>query len=222
MKPINEMPREKMIRKGVSSLSDQELLCVILRSGTKNNDIFELSNYILKECGGLKGLGTTRMGELLEIKGIKLGKACSIIAAIELGKRIENESKRQIFRIKSSEDLIELVKDIFNDDYQEQFILVNMDAKGNVISCNKLFVGSTSIHNIYPKDIFREAIKNNASCIAFCHNHPSGDASPSKEDIETTRKLIEISKHFGIKIVEHLIIGKNSVTSLAQMGYISY
>lgn len=219
MIPQNELPREKLVKNGVSSLSDQELLCLILRSGTRKNDIYALSHRIIAQVGGISGLGTARLGELLAIEGVKLAKASSIIAAIELGRRSLQSDKNARLKVNSMQEIYQLIKPYVADPYQEQTFLVCLNARKEVISSVKLFKGSASGQQIHPRDIFREAVRNNAEYIVLAHNHPSGDVTPSSTDIKTTRFIAKLGGKLGIKVVDHLIVGGDTFLSMRLRGY---
>ncbi|MDD2434355.1 MAG: DNA repair protein RadC [Bacilli bacterium] len=219
MIPKTELPREKLVKSGIESLSDQELLCLILRSGTSKYDMFDLAHRILLKVGGLNGLATARLGELLDVDGIKLAKACSIIASIELSKRILYVSAIPKTKVSSMQEIYQMIVKNINDPFQEQMFLVCINAQQEVICCLNLFKGTASSHLVHPRDIFREAVKNNAEFIVIAHNHPSGDATPSKQDIVATQEIAALGEKMGIHVVDHLIIGRNGFLSLKYQGY---
>ncbi|MDD3383267.1 MAG: DNA repair protein RadC [Bacilli bacterium] len=214
-----ELPREKIIKKGIEYLSDLELIAVIIRTGSKDKNVVELSGEILKKCNGLSGLANSRIGELLKINGLKNAKACSIIAAIEISRRILSRIKEnEIVKITSSKDVFNFIKDQIQNLLQEQFFAIYLNAKNIIIACNKLFIGSLDLHIVHPRDIFREAVKNNAKSLIIIHNHPSGDVFPSNSDLNTTKELIKASEIMGIKLIDHIIVSEEKYFSLKDNG----
>lgn len=206
-----EKPREKLRRLGPKGLSDSELLSIILRTGNKDESVNELSNKILKEIGGVKGLKEMTLNSLMKVKGIKLSKASIIIASFELAKRGLFTYTKVKFR--NVEDMYNYVKLDYLDFTQEKFVILLFDIKMRLILKKELFIGTINEINISPREIFKEALKENASFIVLCHNHPSGDATPSMQDDLTTEKLIEIGKIMQIRVIDHLIIGSDSYFS---------
>lgn len=206
-----EKPREKLRRLGPKGLSDSELLSIILRTGNKDESVNELSNKILKEIGGVKGLKEMTLNSLMKVKGIKLSKASIIIASFELAKRGLFAYTKAKFR--NVEDMYNYVKLDYLDFTQEKFIILLFDIKMRLILKKELFIGTINEINISPREIFKEALKENASFVVLCHNHPSGDVTPSMQDDETTDKLIEIGKMMQVRVIDHLIIGSDSYFS---------
>lgn len=206
-----EKPREKLRRLGPKGLSDSELLSIILRTGNKDESVNELSNKILKEIGGVKGLKDMTLNGLMKVKGIKLSKASIIIASFELAKRGLFTYTKVKFR--NVEDMYNYVKLDYLDFTQEKFVILLFDIKMRLILKKELFIGTINEINISPREIFKEALKENASFVVLCHNHPSGDVTPSIQDDETTDKLIEIGKMMQVRVIDHLIIGSDSYFS---------
>ena len=221
MIPKSELPREKIIKNGVENLSDEELLCILLRTGTRDCDMFELAHQLLKGVGGIGGLATARLGELLDISGIKLAKACSILASVELGKRINHMVTLPKAVVHSMNDVYELIKHRIVDPYQEQLFVVCINSRKEVLACTKLFKGTSTMHLVHPRDIFREAVKNNADFIVLAHNHPSGNVTPSEQDFDTTREVVSLGAAMGIMVVDHLIIGNEGFLSMRAQGYLA-
>lgn len=218
--PEKERPRERLINKGKESLSEIELLAIILKTGTKDTSATQLASYLLKEIKDLKNLKNITLNELLKIKGIGKAKACQILSLVELSKRIN--SKRETIintKITSAEVVFEYYKNIVNSN-QEGFYCVYLDPAKTVISEKLLFIGTVNQSMVHPRDIFKEAYKVNATAFICVHNHPNGDVTPSKEDLKLTKRLIEISFLMGIKLVDHVIIGENKYYSFLESGQI--
>ena len=209
----NELkPRERLKKYGVSYLSDNELLAIILRCGTKNNNVINLSTQILNEINGINNLSNISINALSKIKGIGEVKAITIIAAIELGKRCLKQNNKKI-KIINSNMVYDLLKYDFINVYQEKFVVLFLDTKKNLISDEIIFIGTISESNIHPREIFKRAINNCSSSIILVHNHPTGDATPSKADIDITNRLIEVGKLVGIPVIDHIIIGYHNYYS---------
>ena len=174
-----EKPREKLSRLGVESLSDSELLSIILRTGNKNESVNELSTRILKSIGGVKNLKEMTLHTLTQISGVKLSKASTILASFELAKRSLIDRDKILF--KSTNDMFNYVKGDFVNARQEKFLILLFDNKFKLIKKCELFKGTINTINVHPREVFREAIKESASFIILIHNHPSGDVTPSEK-----------------------------------------
>lgn len=212
--PKEELPRERLIKYGSKALSNEELLSIILRTGTRSKSVKELSIELLKKYN-LKDLCNISYNSLEKIKGIGSVKAITLLAAIELGKRVLIDG-RDISSIKCSADVYNYVRYEMEDNLQEKFMIVCLDTRKKIILSKVLFIGTVDSSNIYARDIFREGVKCNASSIILIHNHPAGSVKPSKEDVYLTNNLIRIGKIIGIRIIDHLIIGNNSYYSFLE------
>lgn len=219
--PEEERPVEKLLIRGPESLNNAELLAIILRTGTKEENIITLSNRIISELDGLEGLLDAGIEEITKIKGIKNKKASQILAVGELVRRISKDvllKKRN--KISSPNDIAKILMKDMVFLKQEVLKLVMLDTKNNIIGLKDVFVGSLNTSIVHPREIFKEALKRSSSSIIVCHNHPSGDPTPSKEDIDITIRLKECGKIIGIDLLDHLIIGKNRYVSLKEKGII--
>lgn len=201
-------PREKLISMGVSSLSDIELLAIILRTGSKNISVFKLVIDLLESVGGFNNLSKTSYNELIKIKGIKSSKACIIIALFEIALRVKREDVANI-KVDNPKVVYDYFKDILINKTQEHFYVLYLNNKNICIKESLIYIGTKNSSLIDPKDIFKEAYLNDASGIILVHNHPSGDNTPSNDDILTTNRIIKIGLLFGIKVIDHIIIGSN-------------
>lgn len=207
-----EKPREKLRKYGIESLTDSELLSILLRTGSKSESVDELSTKILKEIGGLKKLNEITLNNLTKIKGIKLSKASTILVSIELGKRLLKEDNKKV-KLNNTIKLFEHYRNEFRGIKQEKFFVLLFDTKMNLIEKKELYIGTVDSVNVHPREVFKEAIKESATYIIVMHNHPSGDTYPSDEDIEITNRLIEAGKIMGIKVLDHMIISEYSYYS---------
>ncbi|EJT5924275.1 JAB domain-containing protein [Clostridium perfringens] len=213
--PSGERPREKLLFYGAHCLSNEELLAIILRTGNKDSNVVELSYRIIHSVGGLNGLFKASAKELMELKGVKEAKATQILAMCELYKRFKVSELTQI-KISKPSDVAKLVLDELRMLRQEVLILINLDTKNKVISKKEIFKGGLNSSLVHPREIFKEAVKDSAASIIICHNHPSGDPTPSRDDINITTRLKECGKMMGIELLDHLIIGDNRFISLKE------
>lgn len=209
-----ERPRERLMQKGVDALSTVELICILLRSGTKENSVINLSKEILKVLEDKISIGSTLLEELLKIKGIKLAKATTIVAALELSKRINANNSLKV--IKDPIDIYKEIKETLCSKEQEHLYCMYLDVKGQIIKTLCLYIGTINQMIVHPREIFKHAVRLSAYAIAMIHNHPSGDSTPSKADLNMTEKVVEVSYLMDIKIIDHIIVGKNEFYSIAE------
>lgn len=204
----SDRPRERLTIYGVESLSNDELLTIILSSGVKNISVKELSFNILKEVKDIKNLNNITLEELLKIKGIGISKACSILACIELGKRINTSIDVLTSTKFTSPDVIyDYYKNRLKNKKQEYFYCIYLDSSKRIIKEKLLFIGTINMSIVTPREVFKEAYLCDATSIICVHNHPSGNVLPSREDINLTNRLEEVGKTFGVNILDHIIIG---------------
>jgi DNA repair protein RadC len=218
--PAEDRPRERLIRTGAESLSNQELLAILLRTGTKEESVLELANRLIRHFEGLRFLKDASLEEMTAIKGIGTAKAVQILAAIELGRRIANLQHDARYVIRTPQDGANYVMNDMRFLSQEHFVCLYLNIKNQVIHRQTIFIGSLNASIVHPREVFKEALRRSAASIICFHNHPSGDPSPSKEDIEVTKRLAECGKIMGIEILDHLIIGEKKFVSLRQKGYL--
>lgn len=204
---LEERPREKMLAQGESSLSNNELLAILLRTGTKNKNAIELANYIInKDTQGIRYLQDMTIEELCEIEGIGLSKATQIKAAIELGRRISS-SRPENYKVKNPWDIYKYYMDSLRYLKKEIFKVVLLNTKNEIISDIDVSIGTLNSSLVHPREVFREAIKRSANKMILLHNHPSGSVEPSKEDKNITLRLIKCGELIGIEVIDHIIIG---------------
>ena len=217
--PISERPRERFVKYGKENLQTSELISIILNTGTKDKSVIELSNNILKNINDISDLKEMTLNRLKRIDGIGDVKAIKLLAAIELGKRVYYDKNLVKIKLNTANKVYEYIKNDFKDTKQEYFYALYLDTKKNLIEKKLLFIGTLNKSIVHPREIFKNAYLLSASSIVCVHNHPSGDPTPSKDDIILTNSLIDIGKIQGIKIVDHIIIGKNYY-SFYENGYI--
>ena len=212
--PLLERPIERLINDGVEKLSNEELLSILLKTGTKNKNVKELSLEILKEINSIHDLNELNLKKLTKIKGIGKTKACTLLSAIELGRRINKKIDTiNNIKITNSDIVFDYYKDIIGNKKQEHFYCLYLDSSKKVITSKLLFLGTLNYSMVHPREIFKEAYLNGATSIICIHNHPSGNLEPSKQDIELTNNLIKTGMLLGIKIDDHIIISKNNYFS---------
>lgn len=218
--PKDDRPRERLIKSGSSHLSNAEILAIILGSGTRQESVLALSNRLLMHFEGLKLLSDATIEELIAIRGIGTAKAVLILAAVELGKRMHIYRSDERHVIRSPEDGAEYVMEEMRGLNQEHFVTLFLNTKNQIIHKQTIFIGSLNASIVHPREVFREAVKRSAASIIVVHNHPSGDPTPSQEDIHVTRRLVECGKMIGIELIDHLVIGDRKYVSLKEKGYI--
>lgn len=219
--PQNERPKEKLLTWGADSLSNSELLAIILKTGTKGENVLQLSGRLLSELEGLDGVLSASFNDITSIKGIKDGKASQILALSELFRRFRTlKAMKKDVKINSPKDLADLLIGEMNDLTQEVLKVVLLSTKNIIIGTKDVFKGSLNTSIVHPREIFKQAIDKHSASIIICHNHPSGDPTPSKEDINITLRIKECGNILGIQLVDHIIIGNNKFVSLKETGLI--
>jgi DNA repair protein RadC len=218
--PDLERPREKMINHGPKKLSNAELIAILIRTGNKKENAIQLSHKIINSFGGLIGLTDITYEELITINGIGTAKACNILAALELNKRISEFSLKKKMKITSPDDICNIFMDELRYEKKEKFIIVLLNTKNEIISREIISIGDLNSSIVHPREVYKYAIKKSAASILFIHNHPSGNSKPSKNDKEITKRLSEVGDIIGIKVIDHIIIGNNQHFSFKENNLI--
>ncbi|HHX00463.1 MAG TPA: DNA repair protein RadC [Acholeplasmataceae bacterium] len=213
--PLADRPRERLVKYGATSLANYELLAIILGTGTKDKSVLDLAKKVLIEFEELNRLNEVTVNELMKIKGIGKAKAISIIAAIEFGKRV-NQPINLGVRIKDSRDAYNFLKDSLQNEMQENLVCIYLNNNSEVINVKTISIGSISNTIFNPRDILKWALKYSAVAIILAHNHPSGNITPSMEDVIVTKNIIKAAKIVDILVVDHIIIGKNRFYSFLE------
>lgn len=203
--PINELPRERLIKVGEYNLTNEELLSIIIRTGTKDISVKEVSNNILSKLNSINDLNNITLEELSNIKGVGLVKAITIKASIEFGKRVSNIEINNMMKLNNSDVVHNTFKSLFIGLKQERLLAIYLDNKKRLINYKIITIGTKDQTMVHPRDVIYNAIKCNASGIILIHNHPSNDITPSKADIEMTNILINSCNIVGIPLLDHLI-----------------
>ncbi len=210
--PKIERPRERLEKYGPERLSNSELLAILLRTGGKGVNVVELSSKILKKFSG-NGISRAHVKELKNTFGLGSAKACEIVACFELGRRLL-QNKQSVLLL-SPEDVWKELKDI-RDNKKEHFVIFFLDARNQEIKREIISVGSLNANLVHPREVFEPAIRHLAAQVIVAHNHPSGDPSPSEDDLAITKRLTESGKILGIEILDHIIIAKDGFLSFKE------
>jgi DNA repair protein radc len=218
--PREDRPRERMMIDGAEALSDAELLAILLRTGTRNESAINLAARILRECGGLRQLVDMSIAELTNIRGVGPAKAVQLRAGIELGRRLARRAASDRPVIRKPEDAAKLVMEDLRSELKEHFVCLFLNTKNQVLARETLSVGTLNASLVHPREVFRPAIKRGSASIICLHNHPSGDPTPSPEDISLTRRLHEAGSLIGIDVLDHIVIGDGRFVSLKEQGYL--
>lgn len=218
--PEEERPRERLAKYGAEVLSNSELLAIILRTGTPSESALDIANRLLKGGNGIRGLYELNFEELRAIRGIGKAKASQIKASLELGRRLKTYRGVNSPYVKSPNDAAELVMEDMRYLKKEFLRLMMLNTKNMIIAIKDISIGSLNSSIVHPREIFVEAIKVSSASIIMCHNHPSGDPSPSQEDIDVTKRVYEAGRIVGIDLLDHIIIGDGRYLSLKEKGII--
>ncbi|GGG20379.1 RadC family protein [Paenibacillus abyssi] len=216
--PQEERPRERMMLHGAEALSHAELLAILLRTGTQQESAVHLAGRILSECGSLRNLVDMSMEELTSIRGIGTAKALQLRAGIELGRRLSRSTREERLTIRSPKDAAGHMMEQLRYLQKEQFVCLFLNTKNQVIAEETLSVGTLNASLVHPREVFRAAIKCSSASLICVHNHPSGDPTPSPEDIALTKRLAEAGELVGIDVLDHIIIGDSKYISLKEQG----
>ncbi len=217
--PIKERPRERMMHHGREALSVQELIAIILRTGSKDQSVVELAQTLYKGCKSVRALNALTIHDLTKMRGIGPAKAVQLLAALELGKRMVEEPFEKQVRLSRPEEVYAYMKTSVEMENQEKFYALYLDTKARLIKKQLLFVGSLNSSLVHPRELFKHAVLYSAASIIIVHNHPSGDPTPSKSDGDITDVMMDNGRLMDIEVVDHIIIGKGRYHSFRQHGY---
>ncbi|MFB6363677.1 DNA repair protein RadC [Paenibacillus elgii] len=217
--PSEDRPRERMMLYGAQALSNAELLAILLRTGTYHESAVHVAQRLLLQSGGLRMLTDMSMEQLTEIKGIGEAKALQIQAGIELGRRLARSTMSETVTIRSPQDVAALLMEDLRYLQKEHFVCLFLNTKNHVIGQETLSMGSLNASIVHPREVFRAAIKRSSASIVCAHNHPSGDPTPSPEDVEITKRLVQAGEIVGIDVLDHIVIGDKRYISLKELGF---
>ncbi|RHM57797.1 DNA repair protein RadC [Mitsuokella sp. AF33-22] len=221
--PREERPREKLLAYGASALSNAELLAILLRTGTQEASVLHLAEGVLAKYQdlGLPAIIHMSAQELTEVKGIGLAKAATILAAVELGRRLATRAARQVEAIHGPEDAARVAMPHLRYERKEHFAVLLLNTKNHVLGLRDVSVGSLSASIVHPREVFQMAIRYAAAAMILVHNHPSGDPSPSREDLAVTNRLVKAGRIMDIPVLDHIILGDDRFLSLKEKGMLS-
>ena len=219
--PESERPQEKLIYSGASCLSNSELLALIIRTGTGKKSAIGLAEDVISYAAeNIGDLGMAEVRELTEIDGIGEAKACSIVASLELSKRLISGRRSAVKeRVRDPGQVVELFEEEMTGEKREVFMAICLDSKLQIESKSVISIGNLDSAPVHPREVFAPAIKRGAAALIVAHNHPSGDPTPSTQDIDVTKRLIKASEIIGIKLLDHVIIGNGCFISMKTEGY---
>lgn len=214
------LPREKMLAHGPAALTESELLALLLGTGCQGMSVTALASHLLEQFGGLEKLLTTGHKRLMTVKGLGPAKATQLGAILELCRRVLDAKLTKSDIISSPEVTKEYLQLHFQGLEREQFACLFLDTRHRVITLETLFMGTLSAATVYPREVVKQALALNAASVIFCHNHPSGDPQPSQADIHITARLKEALQLVDIQVLDHMIVGRGSILSMAEHGLV--
>ncbi len=217
--PNEDRPRERLLQFGAEALSSTELLAILIRTGTAKESAVKLADKVLAMSGGLRHLVDLSIEQLTSIRGVGQAKALQLQAGIELGRRMARSGLQDAPAVKSPRDAADIVMDELRYLQKEHFMVIFLNTKNRVIGKETLSVGSLNASIVHPREVFRSAIKRSSASIICAHNHPSGDPTPSSEDIEVTHRLSAAGELVGIELLDHLIVADRQFASMKELGF---
>ncbi len=216
--PVDDRPREKLLAKGAASLSDAELVAVLLRTGRRGEPVLEMARAWLADAGGLAGLAGLDVAELRRRPGVKVAKATVVAAALELGRRLARQGLEARSLLDRPEAAAEFLTRCYAEERVEVFGCLCLDSRHRLLREHLLHRGARTHAEVEPGEVFRAAIADNANALILWHTHPSGDPTPSDDDINLTRQLVAAGRALNIRILDHLVIASGGFVSLRQRG----
>ena len=216
--PSEERPRERLRQRGAEYLSAAELLAILLRTGTTEENVLELAGRLLARWGGLVGLHRASFAELCAVKGVGEAKAAQLKAGLELGRRLLAASPEERPAVRTPQDVADLLLPEMRFLDQEHLRVVLLSTKNQVLAVPTVYKGNVRAAQVRPSEVFREAVRENAPSVIIVHNHPSGDPTPSPEDVAVTRELVQAGRLLDIEVLDHVVLGNGRYASLRERG----
>jgi DNA repair protein RadC len=216
--PAHDRPRERLYYQGPAALKEEELVAIILRTGTRDVPVLDLARKLLARYGGLGGLARVGATELVGFNGLGMAKAVELQAALELGRRLAGLHPEERPTVRSPADLANLLMPEMAHLEQEHLKVVLLNTKNQVLGAPEVYVGSLNTSVVRVAELFREAIRQNSAAVIVVHNHPSGDPTPSPEDVAVTRQIVDAGQLLDIEVLDHLVIGHQRYVSLKERG----
>lgn len=215
--PLDDRPREKLMLRGAQNLSDAELIAILLRTGKKGKSVVTIAQEMINTNRNLAILASKTFSDLMKIGGIGKDKSATLLAAFELSRRIESQSKwLSEKKVSSPQDVADIFIPLLRDEMKEKFLLVCLNAANKIITYELISVGNLNSSVVHPREVFKAALDHNSASIILMHNHPSGNPEPSNEDIAITKKIVESGKILDIPVFDHIIIAGNTFTSFVE------
>ena len=219
--PIDDRPREKLMLRGVQSLSDAELIAILLRTGTKGKNVIQVAQELISKYGNLNILTTLSVGSIKKTAGIGNDKAATLAAAFEISRRADSQKKWMSNKpISSPSEVADIFIPLLRDELKEKFFVVCLNTANKIIKYEVISIGNLNSSVVHPREVFKVAIENSSANIILLHNHPSGNPEASSEDIALTKKLVEAGKLLEIQVFDHIIIAGNNFMSLVEQRII--
>jgi len=219
--PDEERPRERLVKYGVEYLTDAELLGIIIVKGYQGKTSVEVAKDLLSETKSLRKLDSLSFSEMSSVKGIGLAKFAQIKAALEIGKRLLREPISLKKKIHNASDLVDYYRSHMRDLKKEIFKIILLDVKNKIIRGINVSVGSLTESIVHPREVLKDIIKESAASVIFLHNHPSGESSPSKNDLDITKRMVDACNLIGVRVLDHIILGEDNYFSFAQEGLLN-
>lgn len=219
--PENERPREKLLNKGSDALSSAELIAILLGTGTGKTTAVDLGKALINKFGSIEQMSQASIRELIDIQGIGHAKAITLLAAFQLSRNMQKEvAEKEFIYFKQPSDVAKIFIPMFGHEKKEMFAIALMDSAGKYMRSEKISMGTLNASLVHAREIFKPAIKHSAASIILVHNHPSGQLTPSAEDLKITKQIVEAGKLLDINVHDHLIVTQDSYVSLKEEGYI--
>lgn len=216
--PSSEKPRERLQQYGVEVLSVQELLALILGRGVQGEPVMVIAQRLLSQFGSIEGISNASLEDLCQIRGLGVAKAAQILACFQLQKRLNNHDIKKYNHITSFERIADLLINNFGHYTKEHYVIVSLDTRNKVLGIDTISIGTLNASIVHPRETFESAIRRHAAKIIIAHNHPSGNADPSTNDLEITKRLQESGKILAIEVVDHIIVTQDSYISFIEEG----
>ncbi len=212
--PAAERPRERLIRHGAERLSNEELLAVLISRGTAGAPVREIAEQLIRDFGSIAAIGDASLNELARVRGIGPAKACQLVAAFELGRRARDaRNEKRSRETATPEAVVHMVRPMIDSRRKECFITVLLDARDRIVGVDRVSIGSLDTTLAHPREVFNRPVRDGAAAVIVVHNHPSGDPTPSDDDIRLTRRLSEAGRVLGIGLRDHIILTESSYYS---------
>ncbi len=218
--PVEDRPRERLRACGVGVLSVRELVAILLGSGNRERGAIELAGDLVSSLQSVRDLAGVSVEKLSRVRGVGFAGACRVKAAVELGRRVVKSARGELKIVRSPADAAGLVMEDMKHLDREHFRVILLDSKNSVISVETVSIGTVNASLVHPREVLKPALEKSATCMILVHNHPTGNVSPSREDILLTRRFEKCGRILGIEVVDHIIIGDGTYTSMKEGGYV--